>query len=68
MVKLCECSEVLYMRGLYGNYNRILLSPVLCGEKAINDIMLNDEQWYKDNNVTLHKGVKVTMSTVVPVR
>lgn len=44
----------------YGNYNRILLSPVLCGEKAIDEIMLNDEQWYKDNNVTLHKGVKVT--------
>jgi len=44
----------------YGNYNRILLSPVLCGEKAIDEIMLNDEQWYKDNNITLHKGVKVT--------
>ncbi|MCW8935484.1 MAG: nitrite reductase large subunit NirB [Gammaproteobacteria bacterium] len=44
----------------YGNYNRILLSPVLCGEKAIDEIMLNDEQWYNDNNVTLHKGVKVT--------
>jgi len=44
----------------YGNYNRILLSPVLCGEKAIDEIMLNDEQWYKDNNVTLYKGVKVT--------
>lgn len=44
----------------YGNYNRILLSPVLCGEKAINEIMLNDEQWYVDNNITLYKGVKVT--------
>ncbi len=44
----------------YGNYNRILLSPVLCGEKAIDEIMLNDEQWYKDNNITLHKGVTVT--------
>ena len=44
----------------YGNYNRILLSPVLCGEKAIDEIMLNDEQWYKDNSITLHKGVKVT--------
>ncbi|MCW9048471.1 MAG: nitrite reductase large subunit NirB [Gammaproteobacteria bacterium] len=44
----------------YGNYNRILLSPVLCGEKTIDEIMLNDEQWYEDNNVTLHKGVKVT--------
>ena len=25
----------------YGNYNRILLSPVLAGEKTVNDIMLN---------------------------
>jgi len=40
----------------YGNYNRILLSPVLAGEKTIEEIMLNDEQWYMDNNVKLHKG------------
>ncbi|MCW9014321.1 MAG: nitrite reductase large subunit NirB [Gammaproteobacteria bacterium] len=44
----------------YGNYNRILLSPVLCGDKTIDEIMLNDLQWYADNNITLHKGVKVT--------
>jgi len=44
----------------YGNYNRIMLSPVLCGEKNIDEIMLNDEQWYIDNNVTLLKGAKVT--------
>jgi nitrite reductase (NADH) large subunit len=44
----------------YGNYNRILLSPVLCGDKNIDEIMLNDLQWYADNNITLHKGVKVT--------
>ena len=44
----------------YGNYNRILLSPVLAGEKTINDIMLNDEQWYADHGITLHKGKMVT--------
>ena len=44
----------------YGNYNRIMLSPVLAGEKVIADIMLNDLQWYKDNNITLHVGKKVT--------
>jgi len=43
----------------YGNYNRIMLSPVLAGEKTIDDIMLNDEQWYKDNNITLYKGRKI---------
>ncbi len=40
----------------YGNYNRILLSPVLAGEKTIDEILLNDEQWYQDNHITLHKG------------
>ncbi|HJP27085.1 MAG TPA: hypothetical protein QF550_07145, partial [Arenicellales bacterium] len=39
----------------YGNYNRIMLSPVLAGEKTIDEIMLNDDQWYVDNNITLHK-------------
>jgi len=40
----------------YGNYNRIMLSPVLCGEKTIEDIMINDRQWYTDNNIVLHAG------------
>jgi len=44
----------------YGNYNRIMLSPVLAGDKTIDEIMLNDDQWYVDNNVTLHKGKEVT--------
>jgi nitrite reductase (NADH) large subunit len=44
----------------YGNYNRILLSPVLAGEKTIEQIMLNDEQWYVDNGIILHKGKQVT--------
>lgn len=44
----------------YGNYNRILLSPVLSGEKTINDIMLNDLDWYRKNGITLHTGKKIT--------
>jgi nitrite reductase (NADH) large subunit len=44
----------------YGNYNRIMLSPVLAGEKTIDDIMLNDEQWYRDNGITLHKGKRIS--------
>ncbi|NNG13830.1 MAG: NAD(P)/FAD-dependent oxidoreductase, partial [Gammaproteobacteria bacterium] len=43
----------------YGNYNRIMLSPVLAGEKTIDEIMLNDEQWYVDNDIILHKGKRV---------
>lgn len=44
----------------YGNYNRIMLSPVLAGEKTINDIMINDLQWYEDNDVTLYSGQRVS--------
>lgn len=44
----------------YGNYNRILLSPVLAGEKTIGDIMLNDDAWYAQHAITLHKGKKIT--------
>ena len=43
----------------YGNYNRIMLSPVLASEKTIEQIILNDEQWYADHAITLHKGKKV---------
>lgn len=44
----------------YGNYNRIMLSPVLAGEKTIDEIMINDLQWYEDNNIKLLSGKKVT--------
>ncbi|MBA5639108.1 NAD(P)/FAD-dependent oxidoreductase [Duganella sp. LX20W] len=43
----------------HGNYNRILLSPVLAGEKSIDDIMLHTRQWYIDHGVTLHAGDQV---------
>ncbi len=42
------------------NYNRIMLSPVLAGEKTIDDIILNSEQWYADNNIELITGDAVT--------
>lgn len=40
----------------HGNYNRILLSPVLAGEKTVDDIMLNTRAWYEANGITLHAG------------
>lgn len=40
----------------YPNYNRILLSPLLAGEKRFDDIVLNPLQWYHDNGVTVHLG------------
>jgi nitrite reductase (NADH) large subunit len=42
------------------NYNRIMLSPVLAGEKTIDDIILNDRDWYADNGITLRTGDAVT--------
>jgi nitrite reductase (NADH) large subunit len=44
----------------HANYNRILLSPVLAGEQTIQDIMLNDVDWYADNGITLHLNKKIT--------
>ncbi|HEY8519286.1 MAG TPA: nitrite reductase large subunit NirB [Gammaproteobacteria bacterium] len=40
----------------YGNYNRILLSPVLAAEKTLDDIMLNRPEWYAERGITLHAG------------
>ncbi|WP_455216977.1 FAD-dependent oxidoreductase, partial [Kaarinaea lacus] len=42
------------------NYNRIMLSPVLAGEKTIDDIILNQPSWYEENNITLKTGNPVT--------
>ncbi len=41
------------------NYNRIMLSPVLAGEKTIEDIILNSQEWYDENNITLHVGKEI---------
>ena len=46
------------------NYNRILLSPVLAGEQTIDEIILNDWQWYADNHITLHTGSALLASPV----
>jgi nitrite reductase (NADH) large subunit len=39
-----------------GNYNRILLSPVLSGEQQADDIMLHRPSWYTRRGITLHSG------------
>jgi len=38
----------------HGNYNRILLSPVLAGEQRPEDIILHGPEWYAEHGVTLH--------------
>jgi len=42
------------------NYNRIMLSPVLAGEKKIDDIILNSYQWYEENSIKLITSDTVT--------
>jgi nitrite reductase (NADH) large subunit len=41
------------------NYNRLMLSPVLSGEKTYEDIITHGDDWYAAHDVTLHKGCKV---------
>jgi nitrite reductase (NADH) large subunit len=41
------------------NYNRIMLSPVLSGEKAYEDILIHDDAWYETHGITLHRGKQV---------
>jgi nitrite reductase (NADH) large subunit len=43
-----------------GNYNRIMLSPVLAGEKAYEQIVTHDVDWYALNEVECRFGETVT--------
>lgn len=38
------------------NYNRIMLSPVLAGEKSFDEIVINTEEWYAENGIELVSG------------
>jgi nitrite reductase [NAD(P)H] large subunit len=41
------------------NYDRIMLSPVLSGEKDYEQIVIHGDGWYINNDITLYKGHKV---------
>lgn len=41
------------------NYNRILLSAVLAGEKSAEEIVLNSLEWYQENGIRLRLGVRI---------
>ncbi len=43
-----------------GNYNRIMLSPVLAGDRSFEEIVTHDDDWYASNNITTRFGEKVT--------
>src|SRR5689334_5719887 len=38
------------------NYNRIMLSSVLAGDKTVDEIVINSREWYDENNITLIAG------------
>jgi nitrite reductase (NADH) large subunit len=40
----------------YGNYNRIMLSPVLAGEKTFESITTHPRPWYDENGIELIAG------------
>jgi nitrite reductase [NAD(P)H] large subunit len=42
------------------NYDRIMLSPLLSGEKDYDQIIIHGDGWYIKNGITLYKGHKVT--------
>ncbi|MBS7699974.1 MULTISPECIES: nitrite reductase large subunit NirB [unclassified Chelatococcus] len=41
------------------NYDRIMLSPVLSGEKAYDEIVIHGDGWYIKHGITLYKGHRV---------
>jgi nitrite reductase (NADH) large subunit len=43
----------------HGNYNRIMLSPVLAGEKRFDDIVTHPRDWYDQNGLELIAGEPV---------
>ncbi len=42
------------------NYDRIMLSPVLSGEKTFEQIVIHGDGWYVKHGVTLYKGTTIT--------
>jgi nitrite reductase (NADH) large subunit len=41
------------------NYNRILLSSVLAGEKSLDEITLHPVEWYREHDIALRLGVRI---------
>ena len=42
------------------NYDRIMLSPLLSGEKSFEQIVIHGDGWYVKHGVTLYKGHRIT--------
>jgi nitrite reductase (NADH) large subunit len=48
------------------NYNRIMLSSVLAGEKTVDRIVINPLDWYDEHGIRLIAGGPPPQSTVPP--
>lgn len=51
-----EFEITVFGREPYGNYNRIMLSPVLAEEATFDSIMIHTPEWYAEYEVTLFSG------------
>ena len=45
---------------VHTNYNRILLSSVLAGDKTIDEIVINPQSWYDEHRIRLIAGNRAT--------
>src|SRR5436305_8276272 len=49
----------IYGDETHANYNRILLSSVLAGERTADEITINGIGWYQKNGIGLRLGVRI---------
>ena len=54
-----EFAITVYGAEPHGNYNRIMLSPVLAGEKTFEAITTHPRSWYQSNGIELIAGEAV---------
>ncbi|TAN59768.1 NAD(P)/FAD-dependent oxidoreductase, partial [bacterium] len=62
--EIVKLDPLRYAITVYGaeksaDYNRVLLSHILTGDKDLNAIRMRDAAWYEKNGVALHTGSKI---------
>lgn len=62
--EIIKCAPERYEITVFGrerhlNYNRVLLTNVLTGEKSFDEIRLHDLGWYEERDIHLHTGAQV---------
>jgi nitrite reductase (NADH) large subunit len=60
ILKHAPCFDItIFGDETHPNYNRILLSSVLAGERTADEITLNTVEWYRRNDINLRLGVRI---------